>query len=111
LTQTPYPQPISTAQTNASPGLTAALASAGRGDASQRQYRQAEPGAAPDVLDNAPVSLGRWAAQKEVPSMEPTESIQESFFHGMQYYLDVSREARQALASAVAASFSVFDYL
>ncbi len=43
--------------------------------------------------------------------MEPTESILESFFHGMHYYLDVSREARQALASAVAASFSVFDYL
>jgi hypothetical protein len=43
--------------------------------------------------------------------MEPTESILESFFHGMQYYLDVSREARQALASAVAESFSVFDYL
>jgi hypothetical protein len=43
--------------------------------------------------------------------MEPTESKLESFFHGMQYYLDVSREARQALASAVAESFSVFDYL
>ncbi len=43
--------------------------------------------------------------------MEPTGSILESFFHGMQYYLDVSREARQALASAVAESFSVFDYL
>lgn len=43
--------------------------------------------------------------------MELTESRLESFFHGMQYYLDVSREARQALASAVATSFSVFDYL
>jgi hypothetical protein len=43
--------------------------------------------------------------------MESTESKLESFFHGMQYYLDVSREARQALASAVAESFSVFDYL
>ena len=43
--------------------------------------------------------------------MEPTESTLETFFHGMQYYLDVSREARQALASAVADEFSVFDYL
>jgi hypothetical protein len=43
--------------------------------------------------------------------MKPTQSILESFFHSMEYYLDVSREARQALASAVAASFSIFDYL
>ena len=43
--------------------------------------------------------------------MEPTESLLETFFHGMQYYLDVSREVRQALASAVADEFSVFDYL
>lgn len=43
--------------------------------------------------------------------MELTESKLESFFYDMQYYLGVSREARQALASAVAESFSVFDYL
>lgn len=34
-----------------------------------------------------------------------------SFFDGMEYYVRVSREARQALASAVAESFTVFDYL
>jgi len=34
-----------------------------------------------------------------------------SFFHGLEYYLQVSREARQSLASAVAESFTVFDYV
>ena len=34
-----------------------------------------------------------------------------SFFHGLGYYLQVSREARQSLASAVAESFNVFDYI
>lgn len=43
--------------------------------------------------------------------MEPIEIRLNSFFKGMQYYLDVSREARQGLASAVANSFSIFDYL
>lgn len=43
--------------------------------------------------------------------MEPNEDRLNSFFKGMQYYLDVSREARQGLASAVANSFSIFDYL
>lgn len=49
--------------------------------------------------------------QMDGTSMKPSESIMEAFFHGMQFYVDVSREARQALASAVAESFSFFDYL
>jgi hypothetical protein len=39
--------------------------------------------------------------------MEPTESLLETFFHDLQYSLDVSREARKAVAD----EFCVFDYL
>jgi hypothetical protein len=41
--------------------------------------------------------------------MQPTELG--PFFRGLEYYLDVSRQARQSLAQYVAPSFSVFDYL
>lgn len=52
------------------------------------------------------LSVSREARQELAPAKDVA-----SFFDGLGYYVRVSREARQALASAVAESFSVFDYI
>ncbi len=43
--------------------------------------------------------------------MEITDGMLNTFFEGLRYYIDVSREARKILSRSVASSFNVFDYL